>query len=305
MIKLILLTGFLGTGKTTLLKEMLNAFKSQKIGVIVNEFGEINIDGALIDREGLQMKELSNGSIFCACIKDNFINSLIAMSGEDISILYIEASGLADPSNMAQILNSISSRCKKQYCYSGSICIADAETFIDYCDLLPALHQQVAYSGIIIVNKADLASDDQLKEVLEKLSSINSRAAVYVTSYCRVDYKEVVNKLFVPDIQGTESSNTIESRPKTFILKSEDILPYDELGTYIKNLSAYAYRIKGFARTTKGNVLISAVKNRLDITPWPEDIEETDIVVISAIGIRIVSLITEGLKDELKGRLHM
>ena len=97
MIKLILLTGFLGTGKTTLLKQLLSEFKDEKIGVIVNEFGQINIDGTLVEKEGVKMTELTNGSIFCACIKDNFVNSLIALSKEDISYFFIEASGLADP----------------------------------------------------------------------------------------------------------------------------------------------------------------------------------------------------------------
>jgi len=116
MIKLVLLTGFLGTGKTTLMKSILDTYKD-KVGVIVNEFGEVNIDAALIKKDGIKMTELTNGSIFCACIKENFISGLIEMSAIDIEYLFIGASGLADPANMTQILNSIELRTKNKYDY--------------------------------------------------------------------------------------------------------------------------------------------------------------------------------------------
>ena len=304
MIKLVMLTGFLGTGKTTLLTAILDSYGNHKIGVIINEFGAISIDGALIEREGIQMKELSNGSIFCACIKENFISSLIAMSGEEIEYLFIEASGLADPSSMMQILDYISPKCINKYDYAGSICIVDAETFLDYYELLPALNQQVAYSGTIIVNKADLVDENRLKEVLEKIAEINAKTPVYVTSYCRVNYEEAVNGLMNPDIESVESSNTVESRPKTFILKADDILPYEELVDFLNKLSHFSYRIKGFANTTKGSVFISTVKNHMEITEWKGQKEDTQIVVISSVGIRMVSIITEGLKGGLYGKLY-
>ena len=98
--ELILLTGFLGSGKTTLLQQLLREYEDKKIGVIVNDFGKINVDAKLVSSSGIQMAELANGSIFCACIKDKFVDSLIEMSQRDLDYLFIEASGLADPSNM-------------------------------------------------------------------------------------------------------------------------------------------------------------------------------------------------------------
>ena len=87
-----------------MMQEILTAYSDKKTGVIVNEFGEINIDAKLIQKDGVQMAELSNGSIFCACIKDKFVDSLIELSYKDLDYLFIEASGLADPANMNQIL---------------------------------------------------------------------------------------------------------------------------------------------------------------------------------------------------------
>ena len=146
--KIVMLTGFLGAGKTTFLSALLDEYRDQRIGIIVNEFGEISIDGPLLEREGILMRELANGSIFCACIKENFLSSLIALSFEPLDYVFIEASGLADPSSMDMILQAIAPKVKNEYAYLGSICIVDGETFLDYYELLPALHRQVAIAAL-------------------------------------------------------------------------------------------------------------------------------------------------------------
>ena len=120
MIHLVVLTGFLGAGKTTLMQRTLDAFSDEKTGVIINEFGNENIDSVLLKREGLEISELSNGSIFCACIRDKFVDSLIEMSHMDIDYLFIEASGLADPSNMETILTGIAHKTRAGYNYHGT-----------------------------------------------------------------------------------------------------------------------------------------------------------------------------------------
>ena len=78
--QLVLLTGFLGAGKTTFLNHILREYENSRVGMIVNEFSQTGVDGALIRRDipGAEMVELNNGSIFCACIKDSFVDSLVA-----------------------------------------------------------------------------------------------------------------------------------------------------------------------------------------------------------------------------------
>jgi G3E family GTPase len=305
MIDLILITGFLGTGKTTLLQELLNEYRNERIGIIVNEFGEIGIDGALVERDGVRMNELSNGSIFCACIKDKFVESLIAMAKESISMLFIEASGLADPANFPQILTSIQSRTEDRYRFLGSICVLDAETFLDYYDLLPALHQQIVYSNNIIVNKIDLITETLLDDIVKTIEEVNSNASVAMTSYCRLDYAALVHSMKPTDLPGEETTNTIESRPKSFVLHGKDLIPHPALARFLDALSIDAYRIKGFARTTEGSYYISGVRGRVEFAPWPEEIQETRIVIISAIGIRMMSRILNERKGELEQTLSL
>ncbi len=304
--KLILLTGFLGAGKTTLLQQMMESLKDHKIGIIINEFGEVNVDGHLIQRDGVQLAELTNGSIFCACIKDKFVDSLIDMSYRDLEFLLIEATGLADPASMNHILEGISHKVKAPYDYRGSVCIVDGENFIGLYDLLPAIRAQLEFCGAVIINKSDLIDENQLKEVIEKLTEVNPKITPYVTSYCRVDIEDLIHHLD-PELakakDARESTNTVVSRPATFIVKGNEEIPYDSLANFVGQLSPQAYRIKGFACTDRGNIEINAVGNQIQLIPWLNSLERTDIVVISAVGFKMMSLIIAAIEKDLKGIL--
>jgi len=136
MIRLIMLTGFLGSGKTTLLNKLIDEYAGCKIGVLINEFGAVSVDSELVRRDGLEMTELSNGSIFCACIKDKFVEALVEISSRDLEYLFIEASGLADPANMEDILKGLDGHLVNKYDYVHSVCSVDGTSFMDLKDVL-------------------------------------------------------------------------------------------------------------------------------------------------------------------------
>jgi len=305
MSRLVLLTGFLGAGKTTLMRSILDAFKGNKIGVIVNEFGQLSIDGMLIKRDGIIMDELSNGSIFCACIKDHFLTSLIEMSKRDLDYVFIEASGLADPANMGQILKAIAPKLQRPYDYLGAVCIIDAENFIELEDLLPALQHQVAYAGAIVLNKSDLADSATIVAVHNKLTEINGIAPIHITSYCSVNIRDMIDQLYPANTEDQESTNTLETRPKTFTLTSEQVLPAQALSDFLTEISEETYRVKGFANTDGGPLMISGVGRHLTILPWTEPLSLSEIVIISAVGIRLMSSITKALDKHLPSMMRL
>ena len=103
---LYVLTGFLGAGKTTLLQHLLQ-HTQRRVGVIQNEFGKLSIDGELLDRGGITMKEISRGSIFCSCLKLSFVHALAEMGQMDLEDVFVESCGLADPSNIEEILEAV------------------------------------------------------------------------------------------------------------------------------------------------------------------------------------------------------
>lgn len=305
MIQIVLLSGFLGAGKTTLMQRLLDTYKDHKIGVIINEFGEINIDAKLVSRDGIDIAELSNGSIFCACIKDKFVDGLIAMAKTDIEYLFIEASGLADPSNMGDIVSGIKKDTGDNLLIKGSICVADGVSFLELADVLPALERQVKHANAVIVNKMDLIDDETFKEISQKVAEINSAVKIYAATHCNVDIKNIVDH-FAPAVAGSEeTTNTYESRPTTFIVRADEPVEKEKLIAFIESIADSSYRIKGFAKTIEeGTVEVSGVVNNLIITPWETE-ENTEIVVISSVGIKMLSLITANAEKILEGRFYI
>lgn len=307
MTDLILLTGFLGSGKTTMMQRLLDCYADHKIGVIINEFGSINIDAKLVEKDGIQMAELSNGSIFCACIKDKFVQSLIDMAWKGLEYLFIEASGLADPANMESILAGIAHQTDDRYTYRGSLCIADAETYLEFADMLPAIRSQTEYAEAVIVNKIDLVSEERLEALKDGIRKFNKTAHIYPTSYCDVDIASIVENMGVKNthVESRESSNTWQNRANTFNLYGTCELPYEELIDFLNGIIDGAYRIKGFAVTDRGVKEISTVGKNMYINDWNKPVEHTEIVVISSIGIAMVSRITRTLGAHLKGLLDI
>lgn len=305
MIQIVLLSGFLGAGKTTLMQRLLDTYQEHKIGVIINEFGEINIDAKLVERDGIDIAELSNGSIFCACIKDKFVDGLIEMSKMNIDYLFIEASGLADPSNMGDIVDGIKKDTNDNYLIKGNICVADSCNFLELVEVLPALERQVKHANAVIVNKMDLIDDETFKEIAEKIAELNETTKIYAATHCNVDIKEIVDNFTPTLVRSEDTTNTYESRPQTFIVKADEPVEKEKLIAFIKSIAGSSYRIKGFCQTIEeGTVEVSGVVNNLIITPWKSE-EKTEIVVISSVGIKMLSLITESAKNILEGRFYI
>jgi G3E family GTPase len=250
------------------------------------------------------MAELTNGSIFCACIKDKFIDSLIALSKTEIDYLFVEASGLADPANMPQILKAIEPKTGTPYHYRGALCVIDGENFLEMIDLLPALHRQVEYGDVMIINKADLIDENTIVEISEQVHRINADAHIYITSYCRVDIRDIVEEMESFKKEGQDTTNTFESRPNTLVLAAEETIRKEDLIRFLEEIAPHTYRIKGFTETEQGPAEISCVGKHVHLNPWQAEIKGSQIVIISAVGIRIMSVITAALEKKLKGKLH-
>lgn len=287
--KLILLTGFLGSGKTTLLKRLLNEYEETKIGVLMNEFGETSIDGQLIKTEELDLIELTNGSIFCACLKENFIKGLAELLNRDLEIVFVESSGVSDPSNMSVILETVTKISGGSYHYAGSICIVDGLYFLKQVDVIPALERQLYYANVVIINKADLQTPKELMEIEVKIRNLNSEVSIHQTSFCRIPIREMIGEMNGLQIAAMPSKNTWESRPKTIVLKTKEILEFTKFSDFLHEIKFSTHRIKGFVQTTQGVFEVSCVNDFAVMNAWHLPIEQTEVVFISSVGIKMTS----------------
>ncbi len=105
MSRLYLITGFLGAGKTTFLKNFIRLFAGRKIQLIINEFGQEGVDGVLLSSLGAYLNEISGGSVFCSCRLDQFENVLRKSADIDPEVILVEASGLSDPTGVRKLFS--------------------------------------------------------------------------------------------------------------------------------------------------------------------------------------------------------
>lgn len=250
-VKLYIVSGFLGSGKTTFLRRLLENFSDKKLGVLINEFGVIGIDGRTIKKEGLEYVEVNNGSIFCSCIKADFVKRLIELQNLDIDILLIENSGLADPSSMNTILDEMASHMERGYDYIGSVCIVDSSRFLKYVDMLPQLTNQVSSSEFVILNKIDLADENTKLNVKKRIAHINPNAYIINAVQAEIPFELFDTQLSNSGVFA-DSYNTPSNRVATYTIKLDNQYKKSGIEAFVRGLEKNAMRIKGFVDTDEG-----------------------------------------------------
>ncbi|MBA4392936.1 MAG: hypothetical protein C0407_05235 [Desulfobacca sp.] len=181
--KVFLITGFLGSGKTTFLNRIIKTFpKDRKLMILMNEFGEIGIDGTLIEGEDLDIMEISKGSIFCVCVKTDFIKGLNQIA-KDIQpdILLIESTGVANPSDLKRDLTL--PFFMERFRFVEQFCVIDAVHFSEEYEVFSSVEKQIASSTVFIINKVDLAGPSQVLAVKELVGRHHPHPIFFETTY--------------------------------------------------------------------------------------------------------------------------
>src|SRR4030081_745363 len=180
------LTGYLGAGKTTLLNRILSEPHGKKYAVIVNEFGEIGIDNELIVGADEEVFEMNNGCICCTVRGDliRIIERLMRRKGNCDPIV-VETTGLADPAPVAQTF-FVDENVGKRAKLDAVVTVADAKWLKDRLRDAPEAKNQIAFADVILLNKTDLVSEADLREVEARIRGINPYAKVHRTERCAI-----------------------------------------------------------------------------------------------------------------------
>lgn len=159
-----IITGFLGSGKTTLLNHILNNRHDLKVAVLVNEFGEINIDSQLLVSVDSDMVQLSNGCI-CCTINDDLVEAVYTVLERDEKVdhLVVETTGVADPLPLA--LTFVGPQLQNLTHLDSIVTLVDSEAFSPAHFQSEAALNQIAYGDIIVLNKTDLAPAQQVESL--------------------------------------------------------------------------------------------------------------------------------------------
>ena len=207
-----MITGFLGSGKTTFLNRVMTGFpRDRKLMILMNEFGEVGIDGALIEGEDLDILEISKGSIFCVCVKTDFIKGLHEIAtGIRPDVLMIESTGVANPADLKRDLKL--PIFKDRFKLAEQFCLIDAVHFADEYEVFASVEKQIESSTVFIVNKTDLASPEQMSHLRGLIARHHPAPVIFETTYADIPWQRYFPS--AADDSAVEAEQTSDVSPE-------------------------------------------------------------------------------------------
>lgn len=211
-----LITGYLGSGKTTLLNEILRQEK-RKVALIVNDMGSINIDAAIIKKNGSkvaqsEMYEMQNGCI-CCTLREEFLKQVEKISNDDsIETVFVEASGISDPGAIAASFLAYEEEKSDTNVYlSNIVTVVDADRIyrefmtnlknydekdpnnLSSNDITTLIVDQIEFCNTIVLNKLDLLEENQIEQVIKIIRDFQSKAEIVKAIHSKVDIEKIIS----------------------------------------------------------------------------------------------------------------
>ncbi|GAA3987222.1 GTP-binding protein [Allokutzneria multivorans] len=255
-IPVVIVAGFLGSGKTTLLNHLLSASGGTRIGVVVNDFGSINIDAMQVAGQVDSMISLGNGCLCClvdASGMDELLERL-ARPGAGIDVIVIEASGLAEPRDMIRMVLASDN---PRLCYGGLVEVVDGAEFESSRQRHPELDKHLRYADLVVLNKIDRVDAERQESLRAKVIELSEGKPVLPTSHGRVDpallfeqrprREEVVRQLSFDDLaHDDDHSGHVHAAYESVEFSSALPLNPRRLMAFLDSRPAGLYRVKGF-----------------------------------------------------------
>lgn len=308
-IPVLLVAGFLGAGKTTLLNNLLRTRSGLRIGVVVNDFGAVNIDAMLVAGQVDGAVSLGNGCMCCTVDDDGLDATFEALVKPRVGLdlIVVEASGLAEPRNLIRM---VSASANPRIEYGGLLYLVDAGNYADTRQRHPRIDQHLALADLIVLNKADLAGPDIVESAHDVVREHNPTAPVITTRNADIDLglladlkpepvdDSVPRQLGLDELlvdsdpsEGHDHDHCDHLHHEYQSVSFVDPAPMNPraLAAFLEQPPAGVYRIKGFAHFEvaghRRKYLIHTVGSYVSVTTraWnPDEVRQTELVVIGA-----------------------
>jgi G3E family GTPase len=279
-IPLTILTGYLGAGKTTVINRLLRHTDNRRIAVIVNDFGDINIDASLIAEEAEGVLSLTNGCMCCS-LQNGFTEALMQILARRPlpDAVLVEASGVADAARIAQNVRM------PGLVLDGIVAVADAESVEDLAAdkyVGGTVLGQLAQANVILLNKIDLVADDVVRRRIEWLHEKSAHAPVMPIENGAAPIDVLMGIGAQVDVLRSLSAHPAY---ETWVFEDDVVLDRDRFSTFLDNLEGSVLRLKGIVAFQDGPVIVQMVGRRWRFEPVGQT-TEIDTSRLTAIGLK-------------------
>lgn len=254
-----LITGFLGSGKTTLINSLLQQLGTQKVGLLLNDFGNVEIDTELFPvSEVIQRsRTLTGGQIFCACLAGSFVRQVVELVELDVDLILVETSGLAKPSTLMEMAEVIEQKSEQKGRFGGMLCVIDALRFLPLEQVISNVEEQVLYSDLCVINKAELADKEQRSQVESRLHDIAPQVPVITSAKGNLDLSALL-RIQNPTPGAPQSKFATWGdyrRPQSAFLAIPVGMERHMLVNFLQEIGPKLLRAKGFVKDLEGTLL--------------------------------------------------
>ena len=292
-----IITGFLGSGKTTLMNRILhNLPEGHRPAMVVNDFGKVLIDGELIERGDYAVKELPSGCV-CCTLRGPLANALEAIIDEqDPDSVLLETTGIAEP---AQLPSVFAGENIADVVHTGNIiCVVDSSRFASYESHFTIVPTQVRQANTVVINKLDVAASTDAAATRARIDYLSQPGAVvFEAEYCEIDMNLIQQErpvyFDVTHSLAGSPGHDLHSRS----VETRDVYRLDLLTAFMQEIASRIVRGKGIVRTDEGPRLIQLSASGLEINEWPDELETSRLVVI---GAEIGSIDLQGRLDAIR-----
>ncbi len=293
------ITGFLGSGKTTLINHVLHHEHGKKLAVIVNEFGEVSIDGQLIvNDEQEDLVEFNNGCL-CCTVRGDLVDTLdrLQQQSDELDGILIETTGLADPAPVASTF-FVSDDVKARIRLDSFVVLVDAVNLESNLEQSHEAQEQLAFGDIVLINKTDLVDEAALKRLEKRVREFNPLAKIHYTANAEVDLAKIIDvgafeleaKLEVDPTFLEDLDHEHDDAVTSFVLRETRPIDINRFMLWMNDFAAERgeslYRTKGVfnAHGFQERLVFQSVRMLTTLRPgdaWSADEERrTEFVVI-------------------------